>query len=212
MDREIEIKLDVPQDVETDTILERLERIVQDRGFMIVSPKVVERDFQYYDTLNLDIYRRGETLRRVGGFDPTKSKGAFRYDFKIGPIDNRYEANHWTNQQLDDTAILKQFDLERFYAEIFPSASAKTQHHKMKLERRGTIIEATLDYFNVHDGAGFRELELELEQGDVSGLTILSDPLQSEIGLERTHKQKYSRVIESILKYKTLIENCPPKL
>ncbi|MAF99567.1 MAG: hypothetical protein CMH61_03045 [Nanoarchaeota archaeon] len=212
MQQEIEIKLDIPQDVTTNTVLRKLERIVQDRGFTIVSPKVVERDFQYYDTPNLDIYRRGETLRRVGGFDPNKSRVAFRYDFKIGPIDDRYEANHWTSEQLDDTAILKQFDLERFYARIFPSASANTQHHKMKLERRGTIIEATLDYFNIIGGAGFRELELELEHGDISGLTILSEPLQSELGLERTHKQKYSRVIESIPKYKTLIGNCPPKL
>lgn len=210
MEQEIEIKLDVPLDIGTNDILERLEKIVQDNGFMVMSPKVVERNFQYYDTSNLDIYRRGETLRRVGGFDPNKNRGTFRYDFKIGPIDDRYEANHWTNERLDDATILKQFDLERFYTEIFPSASAKTKHHKMKLERRGTIIEATLDYFSVLEGVGFRELELELEHGDVSGLTILSEPLQSEFGLERIHKQKYNRVIESIPKYKPLIGNCPP--
>ncbi|HII71968.1 TPA: hypothetical protein HA265_04405 [Candidatus Woesearchaeota archaeon] len=210
MQKEIEIKLDIPQDLGTDTVLKRLERIVQDRGFIIVSPRVVDRDFQYYDTPGLDVYMRGETLRRVGGFDPAGNRGAFRYDFKIGPIDDRYEANHWTDERLDCAAILDRFDLERFYAEIFPSASAKTQHHKMRLEREGTIIEATLDCFKVLDGVGFRELELELEHGDVSGLTVLSGPLQSGLGLERSHRQKYSRVIESMPKYRTLILNHPP--
>jgi hypothetical protein len=164
---------------------------------------VVQREFQYYDTHNLDIYRRGETLRRVGGFDFTKDKGAFRYDFKIGPVDDRYEANHWVNEILHPTMILQQFDLERFYAEIFSSAFAKTKHHKMKLERSGTIIEATLDYFNVLDGIEFSELELELELGDASELIILVEPLKSNLGLEKVNKQKYSRVIESMSRYKT---------
>ena len=97
-------------------------------------------------------------------------------------------------------AILNQFDLMRFYAEIFPSAFATTQHHKMKLQRRGTLIEATLDYFNVVDGAGFRELELELEHGDKSDLIVLREPIQNQLGLKRISKQKYNRVIESIPK------------
>ena len=188
MEQEIEIKLDVPLDIKTNDILERLEQIVKQNGFTITEPKVVGRNFQYYDTSNLDIYRRGETLRRIGGFDPNIDKGLFRYDFKIGPIEDRYEANHWTSAELDENEILNQFDLMRFYAEIFPSAFATTQHHKMKLQRRGTLIEATLDYFNVVDGAGFRELELELEHGDKSDLIVLREPIQNQLGLKRISK------------------------
>ena len=95
-------------------------------------------------------------------------------------------------------AILKRFDLGRFYLRILPSAFTITQHHKIKLYRKNTVIEATLDYFNISKGLEFRELELELEYGPESELIFLAEQIQNKLDLKRISKQKYNRVIESI--------------
>tara|TARA_Y100000310_G_C20313877_1_gene637493 strand:+ start:98 stop:703 length:606 start_codon:yes stop_codon:yes gene_type:complete len=196
MQREIETKFDIPTESDTDSIIKKLEEVVQQQGFTILTSTIVEREFQYYDTPNFEVYKKGETIRRVGGFNPEKSKGIFRYDFKIGPIENRYEANHWTNKILEPIEILEKFDPKKFYTEIYPSASASTQHHKIKLQREETLIEASIDYFSIKKEVGFKELELELEKGTILELNGLSQVVQKQLELETINKQKYSRVLE----------------
>lgn len=205
MIQEIETKFDIPETADEARLIEKLEQIVQAAGFIIPVRKRVCREFQYYDTLALNVYHHGETVRRVGGFDPAKDKATFRYDFKVGPPERRYEANHWSPTVLTPGQIVEQFQLQEFYQELFPSASAATTHQKLKIQRGETLIEATFDYFNVHEGAPFRELELELERGEVSDLIQLSAGVQQSLRLQSVRKQKYSRVIESMPKYRDLV-------
>ncbi len=210
MKREREVKFDVPLDLDINDFLERLRAIVSNMGYSVLSSQQVERTFQYYDTHHLEVYRNGETIRRVGGFDHTTSKGFFRYDFKKGSIDERYETNYWANERLSASEILERLRLRSFYQVIFPSAAAETQHHKMKIRREGTLIEVVLDYFMVLEGARFRELELELEDGQMSDLTVLAEHIRDGQKVTPMTTQKYSRVIESISRYRSLLRNDHP--
>lgn len=201
MEREIETKFDVPLELPQEDILKVLLEVgaAAGCGFMMQSP--VTRNFQYYDTGNLDVYRQGNTVRRVGGFGP-QHKGLFRYDFKVGPIDDRYEAKHWSDDTLTPEQILNRFSLHRFYSALEVSAYADTQHEKMELDREGTVIEPTIDLFNVKDGGKFRELELELKKGNNTAmLHDISGKVQQALGLRSLTQQKYSRVIQSMPVY-----------
>jgi hypothetical protein len=205
MEREIETKFDLPLDLpEEDVLCSLLEAAAATGcGFNMESP--ITRNFQYYDTGRLDVYLQGHTVRRVGGFSP-QHKGAFRYDFKVGTIVDRYEAKHWSNNILTPEEIIEQFNLQRFYSRLEESAYADTKHEKMKIERDGIVIEATIDLFDVKHGSKFRELELELQEGgSMELLKDISVRVQQALCLRPLSLQKYSRVIQGMLQYKDII-------
>ncbi len=196
MNKEIELKYDVPLQYDCAKLLQGLEEIITQNGFSVLLQKHVTRTFQYYDTLDLQIYQKGETIRRVGGFDLEKDKGLFRYDFKIGPINDRYEKNHWANEVLDAQSILKTFGLERFYGEILESAYADTEHQQIVFGKGMVKLEATVDYFKLQNGKEFKEFEVELKDGDVGILHHVGRRVEDIFHLECMSKQKYTRVIE----------------
>ena len=205
MKKEIETKFDVPLELDVNGTLSKLKAIINEEGFSVTASIIEHRTFQYYDTSNLDVYKKGETIRRVSGFKKGEDKALHRYDFKVGALDDRYEANQWSNDLLTSPEILERLNLKKFYAVIIPSAFANTQHDKMKLKKDETLIELTIDYFKVDEGGEFRELELELEHGSASDLKVLSEKIKINLDLKEINQQKYSRVIESMPKYRTQV-------
>lgn len=197
MKQEIETKFDVPLGLSEQIILNKLRSIAVKQRFNVGDLEIEVRQFQYYDTPNLDLYKKGETIRRVSGFDLAKNKGRFRYDFKIGNLNNRYEENYWTNLELSIQDILSRFNL-KMHKFLVISAIADTKHYKIILSKDKTIIEATLDLFNVRNGAYFKELEIELKEGNYNFLTEISNKLKSALDLQAVSRQKYSRVIDSL--------------
>ena len=234
MDQEIESKFDIPNKVSDKTVMDELERLSKLHGFILQEWKLEHRKFLYYDTPNFDLYKKGETIRRVSGFEDI-SKGLFRYDLKKGPIEDRYESNYWSNNELSAEQIL---DILRAYeySKIILVASANTKHYKAMLHKNGTILEASLDLFDIEEfekplensqtphkialniaqkggyskpsieeGSSFRELEIEFKEGNCELLRNLSYDVKFEIGLKSSNKQKYARVIESMQKYKKVL-------
>ncbi|MAG61184.1 hypothetical protein CL619_05325 [archaeon] len=205
MEKEIEVKFDVPIDRPLKDLWEECSGIVLSNRFNLVSSKDVTRRFDYFDTPDLEIYRKGETLRKISGFDPNEDRAVFRYDFKIGPIEDRYEVKHWTNRKFSIEKILDSFGLRKFYQHISTSASANTSHWKRQFALGSNLVEASLDIFNVAQGARFCELELELEQGDPDQLRRIADLVCDQLSLQTVNIQKYARVVESMPKYFGLI-------
>jgi len=202
MEQEIETKFDVPSEVSEKELLPKLEKIIEEQKYLCVSRTQETRHFQYYDTPDLDLYQRGETLRKVSGFNPKKHPALFRYDLKIGQLDNRYEDNKWLNKELSPEQLRDLFHLAAIYANLSPSAAASTSHFKINIQRDNTKVEVSLDYFAVEEGTPFCELELELKAGNQTNLFDFSQRVQEELRLTPLDKQKYSRVIESMRKYK----------
>lgn len=202
MEKEIEHKFDLPANIDEVASLQQLKGVIEENGWIIEEEKLVERNFQYYDSLSLRAYKKGETIRRVGGFDSERDKGLYRYDFKVGPTYDRYEENYWSNEELTPEEILTRFKLHKYYQSIVPTAFADTEHHKMRLKKNGVSVELTLDIFDVADGGYFRELELELEHGVMLELNHLADKVIEKLKLNPLYKQKYDRVIESIVRFK----------
>lgn len=205
MEREIEHKYDLPDNVDDVVILLLLKVIIEESDWTIDEEELVERNFQYYDSPSLGVYKKCETLRRIGGFDPDNYKGMFRYDFKVGPIHDRYEDQYWSNEELSPDEILTRFHLHKYYQSIIPIAYVVTKHYKMKLHRNGSNVELTLDVFDVVNGGCFRELELELENGSALELDNLAGKVKENLKLNPLHKQKYDRVVESIGRFE---EHC----
>jgi len=175
--------------------------------------------FQYYDTPELLVYSDGETIRRVSGFpSSSRPKGTHRYDFKLGPIDNRFERNHWSDQLYTPQEMLEKVASGCSYQNIIPSAFANTKHLKMYFERQGTTVESTHDLFDVQDGTPFKELELELKEGNRKDLEVelkegnrkdleeIAEQVRTGLGLITINTQKYSRVIEGMPKYAEVIK------
>lgn len=204
MDREIESKFNIPNKVSDKTIMDELKRIAEIYSFIMTEWKIEHRKFLYYDTPSFDLYKKGETIRRVSGFDPKDSRGLFRYDLKKGPIEDRYESNYWSNKELSAEQVINIFRAYE-YSKIILVASANTEHYKAMLHKSGTILEASLDLFDVEEGSSFRELEIEFKEGNCELLRNLSYDVKFEIGLKSSNKQKYARVIESMQKYKKVL-------
>ena len=80
-----------------------------------------------------------------------------------------------------------------------------TNHLKMFFEKEGSRIEVTQDIFRVREGTDFRELEIELQLGDVAPWRDLSERVRAEIGLQPIRRQKYARVIEGMPKYRIML-------
>ena len=78
VDQEIESKFDIPNKVSDKTVMDELERLSKLHGFILQEWKIEHRKFLYYDTPSFDLYKKGETIRRVSGFDPKDSRGLFR--------------------------------------------------------------------------------------------------------------------------------------
>ena len=92
-------------------------------------------------------------------------------------------------------------DLEKYYPTIMPSALADTNHWKLYLQKGDTKVEVTLDFYQVHGGQDFKELELELESGSQANWQDLSELVKKELNLKSIETQKYSRIIEGMPKY-----------
>ena len=197
MKREIEVKFDMPIHIPEIDILSGIEDIASRHGLAVQPWETVRREFVYYDTTKLNYYQREETVRRVSGFDLAKSKGVYRYDYKSGTLEDRWEEVVWSNKELTLIEIAQQLTLPEKYAGITISALARTTHTRTKLTDDKTILQATIDYFDVQKGIPFRELEIELESGEEKQLHSVSHTLAHVLNLKRVHKQKYARVLES---------------
>lgn len=196
MNQEIETKFDIPPTIPDNIIISGLEECATRCGFHVGTWEIVTREFQYYDTPELHFYTRGETVRRVSGFDLTTAKARFRYDYKTGSLEDRYEQELLSDEELSLSDIAQKLSLPEQYRNISISASAPTTHTRAKITRNETVIKTTIDYFDVRKGTAFKELELELGQGNKEYLQNLSQMVIDGLYLQRIHKQKYSRVIE----------------
>ncbi len=208
LEQEVETKFDVPIEMEESKLILAVANIFATNGWRLSrTNSEIPLQFQYYDTPELLVYSNGETIRRVSGFpNSSRPKGTHRYDFKLGPIDNRFERNHWSDQLYTPQEMLDKVASGCSYQNIIPSAFANTKHLKMYFERQGTMVESTHDLFDVQDGTPFKELELELKKGNRKDLEEISEQVRAELGLRAINTQKYNRVIEGMPAYAAVIK------
>ncbi len=207
VEREVESKFDVPLNTDKAHLMLEVGDMAAKQLWTLVGCRYEVLVFQFFDTTNFDAYRNGDTIRCVGGFRPASSpKAAYRYDFKVGPLDNRIEKKLWDDRVYTPSELVSAVQLPEPYTTIAESALANTNHLKMFFEKEGTRIEVTQDIFSVKEGNNFRELEIELQKGNPEPWRDLSEKVRTEIGLQPVHIQKYARVIESMPKYRDLIQ------
>ena len=205
LEKEVESKFDVPPELDKASLMLMVGDMAVKSDWNLVGCRYEELVFQYFDTPQLDAYKNGDTVRRVSGFSANTSRhGQHRYDFKIGPVDNRLEKNHWNARLYSTKELGSIVQLPAPYTRLITSAAADTNHLKMFFEKEGSRIEVTQDIFRVREGTDFRELEIELQKGDAAPWRDLSERVRSEINLQPIHVQKYARVIEGMPKYRAL--------
>jgi len=200
MKQEIEKKFDVPLTLPDAKIILGIGACAQRCGFEVGVWETVTRRFVYYDTPELNFYERGETVRRISGFDPSKVKGRYRYDYKTGTLDERFERELWWNKKLKNSDIAQRLALPEKYKNIDKNALANTTHTRAKLTMGEVLIHATIDYFDVQEGFQFRELELELRKGSKEHLNALDEAVMNIMNLKHENRQKYTRIIDTIRK------------
>jgi len=207
LEKEIESKFDVPWETKEAELMLDVAGILARAGWNLVTTNVEPAlQFQYYDTPDLSVYQKGDTIRRVNGFpESSNPKATHRYDFKVGPIDERYEVKNWADDILTEEQISKVIRPHCDYNKIMPSALANTRHLKLFFEKAETYVEVTHDIFSVVRGSRFKELEIELEEGDLNNLKEATELVRTETGLLLINKQKYDRVIEGISDYAEIL-------
>jgi hypothetical protein len=193
---EVEVKFSLSDETDEVSLVETLKEIFSRNSWNVTSDRTDRRNFLYYDTPDLEVYKKSETIRRVGGFDIRIHRGGFRYDYKSGPMECRLEAKCWDDRVLDPKDICKLLDLP--YQNIQPTAPAETLHRFLYIEKDGTKIEVKLDNYDLFNGLFLRELELEIMQGQEQDLRDLCGELQKRLALVQSNKQKYSQIIELI--------------
>lgn len=207
LEQEVETKFDVPFETDESKLILAVANIFAANRWRLSRTNFETLQFQYYDTPELLAYSHGETIRRISGFpNSSQPKGTYRYDFKLGPIDKRFERNHWSDQLYTPQEILEKVANECPYQDIIPSAFANTKHLKIYFERKGTTIESTHDLFKVQEGIFFKELELELKTGNQEDLEEISEQVRGELGLIVINTQKYNRVVEGMPAYAAVIK------
>ncbi|MDP3882023.1 MAG: hypothetical protein Q8Q31_04075 [Nanoarchaeota archaeon] len=196
MEREVEKKYDVPLEFDDEGFLYALRDCVVAAGYEIDKPEVLSRRFTYYDTPSLSLYHADGTLRRVEGFDPARHKGKFRYDLKVGPLHDRIEGNYWTNELQDVNSLFRE---ERqglgISGDVEEVAVATMLNYQGDIRKGSLVAEYTLDYVAVLGAGSFKELELELKEGNERDLQDLGGIVQAHFDLNELTEQKYSRIL-----------------
>lgn len=193
---EVETKFELPESINEEELINRLKEIFLEESWKVSSDRSDRRNYLYYDTPDFEVYKRGETIRRVGGFDTKKERGGFRYDYKTGPMDCRLEKKYWNERVLGSDEIIKGLSLP--FKQIVPVAPVETYHRLLdiKKDKPLTLIEVKFDDYNLFGGDSLKELELEVIFGDEKPLQDLSTKLEKRLGLNRTEKQKYTRIVD----------------
>jgi len=192
---EIETKLHIPDNIYEKEFLRGLEELILNEKWVIVARKKDKRKLTYYDTPELEMHKQRATIR-VSEYDPSKNPGRFRYDFKTGSIEERKEAKYWTERLLEPPEIITMLGLN--VKALRPIVNVTGYPILMDIEKQGTILEVKFDTCKIGWGLSFRELELELKEGNASEIEILVDKIQSKFKLERGYEQKYSRVVRML--------------
>ncbi len=201
MYREKEVKYDVPLDRDEERLLKEIEPIIREFGFLVIPKRTVSRLYEYYDTPHLPhflVFEQGETIRSISHFNPPTEKGLYRYDYKKGPLTERYEENYWTNTELSAEEMQEKLKFPKSYLPLEVVVSATTLHRKMVLQRNETKIELALDYFTLSTGAQFKELELECKNGDDRKNVKLGKRISEVVGLMPLEEQKYTRIVKML--------------
>lgn len=196
---EIECKFVVPDYAATVDLPDLLQRLFP--NIAIHGGITKHRRFTYFDTTDFELYHRGWTFRRIDGFHPeidSSAKGRHRFDVKIGDLEHRKEANVWSDAVEDVATIVSRLKLPRWLAEVKPVASASTRHDQCELVLASLRVLATLDTFEVDEGGRFRELELELADGDTREFNEFVRSVTPTLGLVPEKRQKYAKVLESL--------------
>ncbi len=198
-EKEIETKLDVPLAVELNKIKEDIRSSLGKQGWRVTHERGDEKDLLYYDTIGLDFYQNGKTLRRVTPFEMGKFPGTIRYDFKQGKGDEREEHKEWSTRSLRGYELHSLLGLPSEIGKIHPQFLVHIAPWFLDIERGENSIELKLDSCRYHGKELFRELELELKCGNSQGLYSITETLSTQFGFPILHKQKYSRARDAIL-------------
>ncbi len=197
-EKEIETKLDVPLQIDKEKIIAGIERLLVQQGWEVLGVRGEEKELLYYDTPTFSLYDEGSTLRRVMPFDPSKFPGSVRYDFKQGFGQNRTEVKYWTDKTLGGKEILQALDLIDDYSKIVSVAHVVITPRLWDIRKGNTALELKLDSCWIDGGVRFRELELELKEGDQSQVYGFCEVIAKKLGLTYRTQQKYSRVVEEL--------------
>jgi len=195
--REIESKFDVPLSIKPEDLVEALRETLGELGFSVDSCREFSRKFVYYDTENFLFHCTGTTVRKVSGFDPKESPDLFRYDYKSGPLENRFEESRWSGEDRTPSEVIDFWGIRKQYCFLHESAKADALYHEIRASREGTKLVITLDRFFPEGGPAFVEFEAELEQGDESMIWEVSNPVRDKFSLTPLSSQKYSRIMSS---------------
>jgi inorganic triphosphatase YgiF len=190
MEQEIEITYNVPDNYESDCLMNAVRSFSQLRGFTVTDETKSERRITYFDTTDLSAHSNGDTIRKVTGFED----GRIRYDFKTGRNETRKEHNLWSQEDIPLGNLPIALHLPVAYSTISESARISANYHKLHLQSAHTELEISLDEI-ANSNETFRELEIEFKSGDVNHWWHLANDVGSFARLQEVRIQKYSRIL-----------------
>lgn len=213
--REWEKKFTIPLSADIGGIVEKAESLAKANGWEIRPREESRRSVSYFDNPeNYIALKRNQTIRQVIRLDGNGNEMGIRYDYKTG-MKKRYEATLESPMMLSTEKIFDYMpegfceDQDKiFYKALSAVANASTDHIKIKVQRRGVLLEVKFDHFIVENGGAFRELEIELKKKSDRGmahsrisLDVLSESFGtglSQYGVFAHDAQKYTHVLASI--------------
>lgn len=196
MQIEIETKLDVPLSLPDLKVISDVKHLLNKECWEIINERADEKDLCYYDSPDLKLHNEGSTLRRVTPFDIERYPGRVRYDFKQGKGELRLEAKGWSSDVLRSEEIISLLALEKRVNQIRPIVQVHITPLFLDIQKGDLEAELKLDTCSYQGKPLFRELEIELKNGDPSELYKTSDLISDQFGFRYLHQQKYSRVID----------------
>ena len=80
MEQEIEITYNVPDNYESDCLMNAVRSFSQLRGFTVTDETKSERRITYFDTTDLSAHSNGDTIRKVTGFEDGRMHQTFFFN------------------------------------------------------------------------------------------------------------------------------------
>lgn len=227
---EFELKYIVEDEIKEDYLLDQILSVFVENGFKIVSTIEKQNDDEYYDTKNLDFYKKGGSLRirKVKQKDKEKIKATCKMPLEKGEV---YSSRSEIEENLPDDHFetfrqkMVELNVEINFEELlnFPILNSKTKRSDVVLEKNGVQVCLSFDR-SQYTNHSLNEISATDRMIEIEAIGKLNDRIiLNEIhefitsvfqGLKVNKQSKYERginrtlqIYNAICKQENIIDN-----
>ncbi|MFZ5954817.1 MAG: protein phosphatase 2C domain-containing protein [Nanoarchaeota archaeon] len=192
--KKIEIKFDLETKDNKEILLADIIENFKADNWQIISKRKYKASINDYDTLYSNLYKNHVKLRRI--LKSSKNKTRFRYNYKLGDFNDRYEIKKEFENLLSSNEVKKFLSL-KISKELYPIINVLTDHQFITFSKNNTKMKLKMDFFRIFEDMSFYKLEMEFLEGNQREFLQISKYLEKKFNLTRIY-QKYNQIINLV--------------